>query len=125
ARVSFVVRPITPESVMRERSSSSHWGERDIGLWLRSAEAGLYEAGCLAEIHLPGKARFQFGHDLAHILDRFGADFRLDRFDGGADFGIGHLLREEFLDHRQFALFLIGQLLTPALLVHGDGFAAL
>ena len=70
-------------------------------------------------------AGFQLGHDGAHVLHARRAGFGLDRLDRGLGFRLVHHARQEFLDHGEFGLFLVGQFLPPAAFVHLDRFAAL
>ena len=55
---------------------------------MRSNSVGLgqcsfHQKAGLAHVQLAAVARFEFGHDLAHILDAARAEFGLDRCDRG------------------------------------------
>ena len=65
------------------------------------------------------------GHDLAHFLDVTDIQFGHQARDRGIDFGIGHLLRHEFLDNADLAHFTVIQILTACVFISRGGFLTL
>src|SRR5271154_2215642 len=89
-----------------------------------SGQQRLHDRAGLGEVHLPGKALFERGDDLAHVLDAGGAGCRDGGLRRGGDLGLAHLLGQKLADDGDLGAFLRGEIGPPGLLINGERFLA-